>query len=132
MIGNLSSLLTFPDEVCYMGLSTDEFVQAYGNFLVKSWADADLQSRFKGDPSGVLAEFGMDSGGATVEVVAPGEPGENATPESQAELWNRGVESGSIQFYYPDSPQRGATMELSDDELEAVAGGGDVNCCCTP
>lgn len=116
-----------------MALSNDEFIQAYGNFLVKTWNDPDLQTRFKGDPTGVLAENGLDSGGASVEIMAPGDHGdERATPESQVELWNSGMESGNIHFYYPDSPPRGETMELGEGELEAVAGGLTIACSCTP
>lgn len=116
-----------------MALSNDVFLAAYGDFLVKSWSDADLQARFKGDPKGVLAEFGLDAGDASVEVMAPADQGHpDASPESAVQLWNDGLESGNIHFYYPESPPRGETMELSDADLEAVAGGGDVNCSCTP
>jgi len=114
-------------------MTEEQFLQAYGSFLVQSWADSDLQARFKENPKETLANFGMDAGEAAVNIVPPGAPGDHATAQSQYTLWVHGKEKGSIDFYYPDEPPTSlGTMELSDEDLAAVAGGGDCSCSCTP
>jgi hypothetical protein len=116
-------------------ITTDKFLQAYGNFLVAAWAAPALKNRFKKDPEKVLREYGLDPESAKVKIEAPGPantPG--ATPESAAKLWNDGKKAGSIRFIFPEEPPQDLkTGVLSDKELEAVAGGvGNVCCCCTP
>jgi hypothetical protein len=49
-------------------------------------------------------------------------------------LWVKGKQMGSIDFFIPEAPPEDASsMELSDEELMAVAGGVRISCCsCTP
>ena len=115
-------------------ISTDRFLQAYGNFLVAAWGGPPLKNRFKKDPEKVLKEFGLDPEGAKVSIEPPGPPSAQATPESAAKLWNEGKKAGRIRFLFPEEPPQDLkTGVLSDKELEAVAGGvGNCCCCCTP
>ncbi|KAA0256648.1 MAG: hypothetical protein EDX89_00680 [Acidobacteria bacterium] len=114
-------------------VSKEKFLQAYGNLLAQSWGNPDLLKRFKAAPGKVLAEYGLDPEGAAIEVIKPG-AGWNAegSPDAQVKMWNDGKKAGKIRLYFPEeAPPDLKTAELSDQELEAVAGGGSA-CCCSP
>ncbi|MCG3190988.1 MAG: hypothetical protein L6R30_16610 [Thermoanaerobaculia bacterium] len=115
-------------------VSREKFLQAYGNLLAQSWGNPDLLKRFKAAPGSVLKEFGLDPEGASIEVIIPG-AGWNAegSPDSQVAMWNDGKKAGNIKLYFPEEAPSGElkTAELSEQELEAVAGGGSA-CCCSP
>jgi hypothetical protein len=113
-------------------ITEEQFLQVYGNLLVQTWSDAELKARFLSHPEEVLREFGLDCGNATVELVSPmAEATEECTPESQVTLWNEGLKTGKIRFIYPENPPEGMSGELSEEQLEAVAGGDwTVSCCC--
>ena len=110
-----------------------KFLSAYGSLITTLWGDPAMKAKFKSDPASVLKDFGLDPGSAKVNVLAPGEATAETTPESQVRLWNEGVQSGTIDFYFPEEPPEGQeNMEISESALEAVAGGGTYCCCCTP
>ena len=115
-----------------MAVSEQKFLQIYGTVLTKTWADPAMKERFMANPAEVLKEFGLDPGDATITLKKPWEENPDpadATPESQVKLWNDGLESGNIDFYYPDEmPEGPVAMELSAEQLEQVAGG--AGCCC--
>ncbi len=107
---------------------TPEFVMKYAEILKETWTDGeDFKQRLLTEPEKVVKDFGLDPGTAKVtiitEVVAEG------TIEDQIRLWEEGKVSGHINLYVPFQPPEDAfaNMELTDDELEMVAGGG---CCC--
>ena len=113
-------------------LSNQKFLSSYGALLTAVWGDESLKAKFKANPASVLKDYGLDPGSAKVNLVAPGDMGEDTTPESQVKLWNEGVGAGSIIFYFPEEvPEGSANMEISEEALEAVAGGGAC-CCCSP
>jgi hypothetical protein len=112
-------------------MSEQKFLHAYGNFLVQSWASPPLRNRFRAEPALILKEFGLDPEGVKINILPPGERGPNTAPESEVVLWNEGKKSGTIDFYYPEQPPEGvANMELTDEQLEAIAGGWSISCCC--
>jgi len=115
-------------------VSNEKFLHAYGSVLVMSWGNPALKKRLKADPAKVLKEFGLDAEGAQVSLEAPGAPGPQATSDSAVKLWNDGKKAGKIRFIYPEEPPQDLkTAVLSDQDLEAVAGGWSVgSCCCTP
>jgi len=117
-----------------MEVSNEKFLHAYGNILVMSWGNPALKNRLKQNPASVLKEFGLDPEGAEIVLEAPGEPGPQATPESAVQLWNDGKRAGKIRFIYPEEPPKDlVTAELSDQDLESVAGGWSVcSCSSTP
>jgi hypothetical protein len=111
-------------------VSTEKFLHAYGSLLVMSWGNPSLKSRLKADPAKVVKEFGLDPEGARIVLEPPGPPGPQATPESAVKLWNDGKKAGTIRFIYPEEPpQELKTADLSDADLEAIAGGWSVCCC---
>jgi hypothetical protein len=119
-----------------MAVAQERFLQIYGNLLVRTWEDDALKQRFLKAPTEVLKEFGLDAGDSSVRVIHPWEAPDPAlcTPESAVKLWNDGLEKGEITFVYPSQMPEGAEgMELSIQQMEAIAGGGDsCCCCCTP
>jgi len=71
-----------------------------------------------------------------VFIEPPGPKSPQATPESAAKLWNEGRKAGKIRFIFPEEPPADLkTKTLTDEQLQAVAGGraaADCCCCCTP
>lgn len=117
-------------------VAQDKFLQIYGTILVRTWDDSALKQRFLSNPGDVLKEFGLDAGGAKINVIEPWEHPDPkmCTPESQVKMWNEGLATGNITFVYPkEMPEGAAGMELSVEQMEAIAGGGSsCCCCCTP
>ena len=112
-------------------LTMQRFLSAYGTLLTTLWGDEALRKSFKDDPVPILKDYGLDPGSAKVNLVSPGTVNNTTTPESQVMLWNDGLISGSIDFYFPEEVPEGAeNMEISEEALEAVAGG--YCCCCCP
>ncbi|MBI4818707.1 MAG: hypothetical protein HY791_20730 [Deltaproteobacteria bacterium] len=115
-------------------VSEEKFLQIYGTVLVRTWDDTALKQRFLANPVEVLKEFGLDAGTATIKVIEPRENPDPAlcTPQSAVKLWNDGLQSGTITFVYPKEMPEGAEgVELSAEQMAAVAGG-DACCCCSP
>ena len=106
-----------------------QFVRGYTKVLTSAWSDEDFMKRLKSDPKDTLAEYGLDAGGATVSIVTEVR-GEGSLDE-QVELWDAGKQSGTVQLFVPEVPQI-ETEELSDEQLESVAGGDTYCCCCSP
>ncbi|MFK8114820.1 MAG: hypothetical protein AB8B91_21645 [Rubripirellula sp.] len=125
-------------------ITEEKFLQIYGDLLVQYWGLPAHKERFKADPLAVLKEFGLDPGSANVNVkyIAAGDnsPQENnlnipdPSASSAFQLWVKGKEMGDIDFFVPEEPPEDSnSMELSDEELMAVAGGWSISCCsCSP
>ena len=106
-----------------------QFVGGYTKLLTNAWSDEAFMQRVKSDPKAVLDEVGLSvPAGATVDI--RNTQGEGSLDE-QVRLWEEGQKSGKITLYVPDVPQID-TSELSESELEGVAGGGTYCCCCSP
>jgi hypothetical protein len=106
------------------------FVEGYSKMLTQSWADEAYRKSVIGDAAGKLREAGVAVvAGTKVNVIT--EITSEGTLEDQIKLYEQGSLTGSFDLYLPTTPQM-ADGELSDTQLEAVAGGGDCCCCCTP
>ena len=110
-----------------------EFVNAYTRVLITAWSSEDFSSRLGTDPKATLAEAGLViPAGGTVEIVrtvTDGSP--EASLDSQVELWETGIADGHYVLYVPETPQIDMA-ELSEGDLDAVAAGLTIACCCTP
>jgi len=106
------------------------FISGYTKILTQAWSSDEFAARLVGDPVTVLAENGLEvPAGARVEIVRS----RDAEPdlEAQIALWADGAATGRYVLYVPDTPVI-ETRELSENDLDAVAGGGDTCCCCCP
>lgn len=112
------------------------FVKNYALLLKAVWiGEPDLKERLLAEPEKVVKEYGLDPGQAKVTIITQIQ--DEGTVEDQMRLWEEGKQKGSIELYVPLSIPEDAfeDMELSDEELEMVAGGGCTctGCCtCTP
>lgn len=105
------------------------FVGAYTKLLTNAWADEAFMQRVKSDPRPALEEVGLTvPAGAKIEVLDSQGDG---SLDDQVKLWEEGTASGDIKLYVPAVPQID-TAELSEAELEGVAGGSTYCCCCSP
>ncbi len=108
-----------------------QFINNYTKLLIAAWSDESLSDRLVLDPKGVLAQFGLAvPDDAKVEIVRQippdhGEPNE----DFQINLWEEGQTSGYYELHVPQTPQIDMS-EIDESELEAVAGGWSISCCC--
>jgi len=106
-----------------------DLVRNLGAVYNDAWDDASVRDRLIAEPRTVLAEHGVELPG-TVKVEA-----KLVNNISDAELsldeWDRMVSSGSVVLKTTASRPDGATTttELSEEQLEGVAGGGDLSSC---
>ena len=104
-----------------------QFVGNYTKLLTHAWSDEDFAGRLRSEPKQVLDEVGFTvPSSASVEILDS--QGEGSL-DKQVALWEQGIASGEIKLYVPKVPQV-ETAELSESELEGVAGGDTTYCCC--
>jgi hypothetical protein len=106
------------------------FVSFYAKVLTAAWSDDEYAARLQSDPRAALAEMGFElPAGATVRITreAGGEP----DLQAQVVAWEEGAETGRYELWVLDSPLI-ETRELSEADLDSVAGGDAYSCCCSP
>jgi len=106
------------------------FISAYTKVLTQAWSNDEFARRLMAEPRAVLAEQGLETAaGSQIEIIRS----RDADPdlEAQIALWCEGATTGHYVLYVPDMPQI-ETKELSEEDLDAVAGGSDTCCCCCP
>ncbi len=107
-----------------------EFIGAYTRVLSQAWSSEEFGERMRREPRAVLSEHGLPTpADAEIEIVRARDAGPDL--EAQITLWRNGLTSGKYVLYVPDMPQVDA-RELSEEDLDAVAGGADSCCCCCP
>ena len=82
-----------------------EYAKKYGQIVAKAWADEAFKQRLLENPTAVLKEQGIELPAGTEAKVVELQPHQ-------------------VSFVLPPRP---GEAELSDEELDQVAGGG---CCC--
>lgn len=114
-------------------MEKEAFMKAYAGVLRKVWNsdDESFKNRLLAAPDVVLKEEGLDPHGAKVNVIT--QITADGTLDDQVQLWNEGLKSGKIDLYVPlKQPEDIEDQDLTDAELESVAGGGDCCCTCSP
>lgn len=108
------------------------FVQGYASLLKAVWMGGEeIQQKLLEDPRPVLRAYGLEPGNAQVKIIT--EVQAEGTVDDQVRLWEQGKMKGAIELYVPFAMPRDAfdDVELTDEDLEMVAGGGCCSCCCT-
>jgi hypothetical protein len=106
------------------------FVSAYTKVLTAAWSNDAYVAQLESNPRSALAEQGLElPANATVRIVR--EVGGDPDLEAQVDLWASGKTTGVYELRVPSSPQI-EDRELSEADLEAVSGGTDYCCCCSP
>ena len=107
-----------------------KFIDAYSKVLTQAWADAEYLKTLQANPNRTLKAAGINvPDNVKVNIIT--KVAGQGTLEDQIRLFEDGLKKGSIDLYVPAEPQLG-DGELSDTQLEAIAGGGDCCCTCTP
>lgn len=107
-----------------------QFITGYSKALTMAWSDEAFKKRLVSDPPNALKDAGLKvPSGVKVNVIT--KIAGQGTLEDQIKIWEAGIAKGAVDLYVPDQPQL-KEGELSDQQLEAVAGGADCCCTCTP
>jgi hypothetical protein len=107
-----------------------DFVSGYTKILTNAWSDEAFRARLTSEPREALAENGLSVPASADVKIVTGVAGEPSL-EDQVERWAKGETSGEYELFVPDQPQID-TSELSESELEGVAGGDTYCCSCCP
>ena len=107
-----------------------KFIDSYSKVLTQAWADPGYLKGLQANPVPTLNSAGVKvPAGVTVNIIT--KTAGEGTLEDQIRIWEEGLKKGSADLYVPAEPQLG-DGELSDTQLEAIAGGADCCCTCTP
>ena len=106
-----------------------KFVGGYAKLLSNAWSDEAFMQQVRSDPVQALEEVGLSVPSGTKITVSDSKG--DGTLDDQIELWEKGISSGDVTLYVPEAPKVD-TAELSEGELEGVAGGDSYCCCCSP
>jgi hypothetical protein len=106
------------------------FVSAYTKILTAAWSNEAYATRLTAQPLAALAEHGLTvPAGSAVNIIR--EVGGEPDLEAQVRMWETGSTTGKYDLLVPSTPQI-ETRELSEADLEAVSGGDNYCCCCSP
>ncbi len=95
--------------------------QAWSKIIAKSWADDSFKTQLLDDPKPVLDEYGInDLDEYHVQVIED--------PNAQPGDWHIQGRGPTATYVVAIPPKPNG--ELSDSELEGVAGAGCACCCC--
>ena len=110
-----------------------EFVNAYTRALITAWSSEEFSRRLDQDPKAALAEVGLQiPADAQVELVRTVPEGSHeGSLDAQVALYETGLATGRYEFHIPETPQIDMA-ELSEGDLDAVAAGSSIGCCCCP
>ena len=107
-----------------------EFLAAYTKVLTNAWSSSQYATQLTTRPKETLAEAGLTipaDGNISIVRDVAGE----ASLEDQIAAWEKAASTNDFVLYVPETPMVD-TAELSESDLEAVAGGTDYCCCCCP
>ena len=111
-----------------------EFLDKYHNLVFRAWTSDDFTSTLLSNPQEALREVGLTVSPSAKIVVKRSTEGDTDL-DAQVKLWEAGSTSGEYVVYVPETPTVD-TAELSEADLDAVAGGDSVSvaacCCCCP
>lgn len=111
------------------------FLQAYSQLVVRTWASEEYLDYVQNDPHGALNEIGLPiAEDATVNVTLVDSTG-NGKIEDQIERWETGERTGVYELVIANRPDDFdiSDFALTEEQLENAAGGaGYYCCCCTP
>lgn len=110
-----------------------EFVNAYTRVLITAWSSEEFSSRLDQDPKAAVAEAGLQipADGEVVLVRTIPAGGHEGSLDAQVALWETGLQTGRYELHVPETPQIDMA-ELSEGDLDAVAAGSSIGCCCCP
>ena len=96
--------------------------QAWSKVIARTWSDESFKSELMSDPKPLLGEYGIhDLDAYHVKVVED--------PNARVGDWHIQGRGPSATYIVAIPPKPNG--ELSDSELEGVAGAGCSCCCCT-
>src|SRR5215210_9522254 len=99
-----------------------ETAQTWSKIIAKAWSDDSFKDKLLSDPKPILSEYGIhDLDAYHVQVVED--------PNARVGDWHIQGRGSSATYIVAIPPKPNG--ELSDSELEGVAGAGCSCCCCT-
>ena len=110
-------------------MTEDQRRQEWAKITARAWEDPQFKQRLLSNPNDVLKEHGLGlPDNYHVRIVEGGSA--EAQGVGQYTVSQRDDGTYSVVMRLPQKPAEVTEGELSDAELEAVAGGGDTYCCC--
>jgi hypothetical protein len=119
------------ERVAMAQMTEDRRRQEWAKITAEAWRDASFKQQLLSEPNQVLGRYGMAfPSNYTVKIVEQGSGEAANTPPFQLSEGENGAYS--VVMRLPAKPAELAEGELSDEQLEAVAGGDTtVYCCCS-
>lgn len=126
-------------------MTEQETLQTFARVMVMAWTDEDYKAQLIEEPRAVLAAAGIETPeGSKVTVREVNELGDTDSSDignsrQYMDSWFDGHKTGEYEFILTQAPEgyELGNMMLSDEQLDAVAGGtaaaeGCCDYCCCP
>jgi hypothetical protein len=108
-----------------------DFINRYGQLLIKAWSDAGYSARLDSRARAELAAVGLVVPAGVEIVIDRSDPGEDraANIDRQVELWVQGLAAGQVTLLVP-APSL-TTAEIAEAELAQISIGRPPPACST-